>query len=887
MDRLIKKLESNAKFLSSIQNCEIEVTPILQGFITNFPEYTDHSIIHSKTVLGYAEHLLNTEIEKLNEDEAYILIMAGFLHDIGMCPTTEMKEQILASSLFKNSGKIFEDYLRDIHHELSYNYITTKWRELKIVNETYAEAIGLVGMGHRKVELLDFDKYNFEFVVKSGSDFVCLPYLAGILRLADELDITNDRTPELLYNEYFPTNRVSKEEWEKHKANYFVTFNKPSIKITSKCYDKDLYYALLKQYNKIDSVIKYVQKIATTIPQNERRLKIDFLKLEKDIKTTGFIPKDIGFSFDLQNTINTFIGDNIYKDKFVAIRECLQNAIDTSRYRKQLSKKKFTPEIIINLNNKELTVSDNGLGMDEFLIENYFAKLAKSYYKENKISNEFEAISQFGIGVFSFFLLCDFFEVDTKQEGKPAVKFRATKDADSYFNFYDNSTKATTGTSITFFLSNEISIEELIDQVKHYIRFVEFPIVINYKERHEVISSDNFTIDKSEMLGKYVEREYLDALQNLVTIETNISDDECEGVVGLLFSKDSDGTFVPIKNYDTLKTYHTSVIELSQKGIYIGNTKNGRLNNVIGKINLKRKNDIDLGRYHIKNNSKIDDITERFYKICFEKLFENWRFKSLSAKRHLSRDLIGYYFEHYYHFKPDFLELLFNDLYYQVYTGNKIEYLSINEIACFEEFMIVRSNKPFWEGRNPPSIDIKEIYALFTKPLVIEEWAPPASFILNIFKERRNNIEVKCASKHWYFSVKPKEDNTYASQAKLLTSKLEGYSFSQPHICAYTNLWTETPLNINHPLVKYYITNKEKIAGEQRQFKSFDDFFVSIKRFMSSFHNSTEMKDPTSEIVYLNSLINKINEAEGTQFNLTEKDFPSWINEKLKWDNVS
>lgn len=884
MDKLIKKLEGNANLLASIKNCEIQVTPILQGFITNFPEYTDHSINHSKTVLGYAEHLLNTEIEKLNEDEAYILIMAGFLHDIGMCPTNEMKEQILESSLFNDSGKQFEDYLRDIHHELSYIYITTKWKELKIVSETYAEAIGLVGMGHRKVELLDFDKYNPEFVVKSGSDFVCLPYLAGVLRLADELDITNDRTPELLYNEYFPTNRVSKEEWEKHKANYFVTFNKPTIKITSKCVDKDLYYALLKQYNKIDSVIKYVQKIAITIPQNERRLKVDFLKLEKDIKTIGFVPKDIGFSFDLQNTINTFIGDNIYKDKFVAIRECLQNAIDTSRYRKQLTNNAFAPEIIINLNDKELTVSDNGLGMDEFIIENYFAKLAKSYYKENKISNEFEAISQFGIGVFSYFLICDFFEVDTKQEGKSAVKFRATKDADSYFNFYDNSTKATTGTSITFFLSKEISIEELIDQVKHYIRFVEFPIVINYKDRHEVISSNNFIIDKFEMLGKHVEREYLDTLQNLVTLETNISDDECEGVVGLLFAKDSDGTFVPIKNYDTLKTYHTSVIELSQKGIYIGNTIDGRLNNVIGKINLKKKNDIDLGRYHIKNNSKIENITERFYKICFEKLFENWRLKSLSSKRYLSRDLIGYYFEHHSHFKPQFFELLFNDLYYQVYTGDDIKYLSINEIACLEEFMIVRGNKPFWEGRNPPSINFKEIFDLFKKPLIIEEWAPPASFILNIFKERENNIEVKCASEHWYFSIKPNETNPFATQANILTPKFEGYSFNQPHICAYTNLWTETPLNLNHPIVKYYTVNKEKINKQQRLYKNFDDFFVSIKQFISNFHfSSSEMKNPTSEIAYLNSLITKINETEGTQFILTEKDFPSWVNEKLQW----
>ena len=212
-----------------------------------------------------------------------------------------------------------------------------------------------------------------------------------------------------------------------------------------------MYYALLKQYNKIDGVIKYVQKIANTIPQNDRKLKVDYLKLEKDIKTIGFVPKEIGFTFDLQNTINTFIGDNIYQNKFVAIRECLQNAIDTCRYRKQLSKVPYTPEIALTLKEDKLIVSDNGLGMDEFIVEHYFSKLAKSYYTESKISKEFEAISQFGIGVFSYFLICDFFEIESKQDGKSAIKFRATKNAENYFHFYDNSERKPAGTTITFF----------------------------------------------------------------------------------------------------------------------------------------------------------------------------------------------------------------------------------------------------------------------------------------------------------------------------------------------------------------------------------------------------------------------------------------------------
>lgn len=883
MDKLINALKVNAELFSSIQNCEKEITPILQRFIANFPDYTDHSFAHSKTVLNYAEYLLANEYKKLNEDEIYILIMASYLHDIGMCPTIKMKKEIKSSPDFKEGRKKFEDYLRDIHHEISYKYIITHWKKLHILNEIYAEAIGLVALGHRVVDLLDFARFNPEFPVKSGTDFICLPYLANILRLADELDITNDRTPDLLFSEYLPGNKISKKEWEKHKANYFVNFNKQTIKIKSKCYNKDLYFALLKQYNKIEGAIKYSQKIVNMIPQNERGLKIDFLKLEKDIQTIGYIPKEIGFSFDLQNTINTFIGDNLYKNKFVAIRECLQNSIDTCRYKKQLSKSLFQPMIKIKLHDKQLIVEDNGLGMDDFIVENYFSKLAKSYYTENRISEEFEAISQFGIGVFSYFLLCDYFEVESKQEGKPPIKFRASKDAENYFHFYDDPSKTTNGTTIIFFLSDEISYDELLDQVRHYVRFLEFPIDITYRERHEIIISGDFIVDKTEILGTHIDREFLDALKKLESIDAKISDVDCEGILSLLISKDPLGTYIPIHNYDTLHTYSTSAIELSQKGIYVGTTKDGRVKNIIGKINLRRKYDIDLGRYHIRSLNKMELVYEKFYKVILQKLFENWKLKDPKTKYNLCNDFIGYYFESHSPLKDEFFEQFFNDLYFQVYINENIEFLSLAKIIELDEFLIFRKETPF-DDYKKKLVNYEEIYSLFKKPLILEPWSPPASFLLNIFKIRNRNITIKCTTKHWFYSIMPREIEQNGNQIRAMLPKYDAYVFDHQHICAYTNISIETPFNINHNIIKYYISNKDNINKEQQLFKCFDSFFRAMHQFMFAFHSDTsKMKDPTSEIAYLNSFLNKINQIQGTNFILTENDFPIWINKSIKW----
>lgn len=115
MEKILERIKRNATLFSSVNNCGKEVTPILQTAITNFPEYTDHSIVHSKRVLEYATYLLDTELEKLNDDEVYVLIMAGYLHDIGMCPTKAMRIEINENLKVKNGEETFEDYLRTIH----------------------------------------------------------------------------------------------------------------------------------------------------------------------------------------------------------------------------------------------------------------------------------------------------------------------------------------------------------------------------------------------------------------------------------------------------------------------------------------------------------------------------------------------------------------------------------------------------------------------------------------------------------------------------------------------------------------------------------------------------------------------------------------------------
>jgi len=889
MKKLLDRIKGCADLITSIENCEKEITPILQGFITNFPDYTDHSINHSKSVIGYAELVMAEELNKLNEDEVYIFIMAGFLHDIGMCPTPKMKTRILESDKYIESNKSFENYLREIHHELSFEYITTHWEKLGIINETYAHAIGMVGMGHRVVNLLDFEEYKPEFIVKSGTEYVCLPYLAAIIRIADELDITNDRTPDLLYSEYLPKNVVSKKEWDKHKANYFVNFRHQTIKVTAKCSDKDIYYALLKHYNKIEDVIKYVQKVVTMLPSNERNLKIDFVKLEKDISTIGFIPKNIGFTFDLQNTINTFIGTNIYDNKFVAIRECLQNAIDSCRFKLHLNESNFKPELSVSLKDNKLIISDNGIGMDDFIVENYFAKLSKSYYTESKISDKFEAISQFGVGVFSYFLLCDYFDVETTQDSKETLKFRVTKNAENYFYFFDSTDRNTSGTTITIHLTEEIEFDELVKQIRYHIRFLDFPIKVISDQNQEIINSELFEVDKN-LLNEHVGREYKETLNNLITVDAEFSDENCEGALGLLM-KYEDNTFIPINQYGTLKTYHTSEIEVSQKGIYLGSFPSRIINSMLGKINLKHKNEIDLGRYKIKNGNVLDEIYMNFYKIILKKVFDNWKNKEPETRYNLCRDFIGHYFDYHRIYNKELLTLMYDDIFFKVYDGKEIKHISINEIFKFENIIILRKETPFDRNITYNDIDYSAVYKQVNCPMVIEEWSPTASFILNIFKTRKNLIRIVCTEKQWFFKVSLNKTSTSNDFDEISSNRYRGsesYHFDNPqHICAATNISIETPFNLSNHIVNFYLNNKGQNKNNKELLSLYSDFFKEVSSFFYDFHNYPEkQKKAVDELNYFNGLLNKINKVESTSFKLTQQDFPNWMNEKIQWDKI-
>ena len=127
--------------------------------------------------------------------------------------------------------------------------------------------------------------------------------------------------------------------------------------------------------------------------------------------------------------------DNLYSKPSLCIRELLQNAADAIRTKKSLyamedinfDKGKIEFYHYLNSNNEEiLECRDNGIGMDQDIINNYFTRVGRSYYKSPEFHQlrkewkekgvDFDPCSQFGIGFMSCFMLGDQIEIQTRKD---------------------------------------------------------------------------------------------------------------------------------------------------------------------------------------------------------------------------------------------------------------------------------------------------------------------------------------------------------------------------------------------------------------------------------------------------------------------------------------
>lgn len=213
--------ELNKDLHERYRNCVVVSGQMLGRYENYFPDFTDHTLLHTMDILDFCNRLIGAQMEKLTDADLYVLAMGALFHDVGMGVSCSDFEEFGRALKIPMPGNASERAwaVRDYHQELSGLYLEKYWRLFDLPNERYAYAVIQVCRGHRKTDLTDEKAYpvNYE-VEQSAGKSVCLPYLAALLCLADELDISVGRNISFMYDVEKMPNARDRREFRRHMA---------------------------------------------------------------------------------------------------------------------------------------------------------------------------------------------------------------------------------------------------------------------------------------------------------------------------------------------------------------------------------------------------------------------------------------------------------------------------------------------------------------------------------------------------------------------------------------------------------------------------------------------------------------------------------------------
>ncbi len=190
---------------------------------------------------------------------------------------------------------------------------------------------------------------------------------------------------------------------------------------------------------------------------------------------------------------------SIYSNKDIFLRELISNASDAlDKLRLESYQDKdldvdtsdLHVELVIDKENRTLTVRDNGIGMSRDDVVELIGTIAKSgtaellaTLKETDPAASQELIGQFGVGFYSSFMVADTVTLVTRKAGDPAgVRWESTGEGSYTIEPVDD---APQGTAVTLALKAEDAEDSLHDYanpatvrriVKKYSDFITWPI---------------------------------------------------------------------------------------------------------------------------------------------------------------------------------------------------------------------------------------------------------------------------------------------------------------------------------------------------------------------------------------------------------------------------
>lgn len=374
------------------------------------------------------------------------------------------------------------DFLRLYHHRFSFEIALCDFMGVeilpKLLDERRKNIIGLIAYSHC-VELRDIEIEEYCDSYFGSTDYVddCpIYYLMVLLRLADYLDAGIERAPKTLSDVHTYLSDISRKEWILNqnfryesfgwrKANKIHTLDLPATphSTTEFINAEKMLLGIQKEFDASVAVLDEIYQGEYSLTVS--RITSNIFKSESRDKFANkfFINNTrLGISPDI---LPLLVGPLYANDPAYGVRELIQNSVDACKQR-EATQNGYEGKIciVIDTNNKTFTIEDNGIGMNEDIVCNYYLNAGSSYRSSEKWKEKFIddfgnvkviRIGRFGIGALATFLIGNKATVLTRyQNNKFGYKFTYTLNAGKSIDVTCDE-KIGVGTKITIEMSDE------------------------------------------------------------------------------------------------------------------------------------------------------------------------------------------------------------------------------------------------------------------------------------------------------------------------------------------------------------------------------------------------------------------------------------------------
>lgn len=375
----------------------------------------------SKEWEAYLNHIKRYSREQLSYN--FGIEALGKLPDIKSDNLCEVDKLIIGEFLRRHHPRIA--------HEIAVSVMPGDQDQNVFNNADFSEknrkAIGILARSHG-MDIRETEAYFGSYL---GTPYKNLYYLMAVLRLADYLDAGQDRAPEAIRHLHGVNIPVSQKEWDWNQIiiESECLWENSSRYITADPASTTVFVQVEKWLNSVRNELDMCWAvIAEKYPEQGPRLSIHRIDSNiwdpnlREPYNKKFVTKEARLRADPE-LLKLMVEPLYQSDPSCGVRELIQNAVDACNERIYLEKNKDkrTIKVCLDTENKTLTVEDDGIGMDENVILNYYLAAGVSYRDSDEWLRTYATdqkpdiirVGHFGVGVLATFLLGEQVEVIT------------------------------------------------------------------------------------------------------------------------------------------------------------------------------------------------------------------------------------------------------------------------------------------------------------------------------------------------------------------------------------------------------------------------------------------------------------------------------------------